>query len=77
MYGNFLRESGELLRIDELTKLGGQYVAVGEEWDHVADQFLHLSETLDRECLRTIAPQIRDLSEKEGEIMRQLQAFSQ
>lgn len=77
MYGNFLRESGKLINSKDLTKIGDDYFSVGEEWDQVADQFYHIFETLDRGLLKPISEQIRNLGEKETNLMNRLKEFSE
>ena len=53
------------------------YFSVGEEWDQVADQFYHIFETLDRGLLKPISEQIRNLGEKETDLMNRLKDFSE
>jgi hypothetical protein len=77
MYGNFLRESGTLINSEELTGLGNEYFTIGEEWDKVADKFHHIYKTLDRETLKPISEYIRNLGEKETNLMNRLKEFSE
>ena len=77
MYGNFLRESGKILTDETLSQIGDKYVAISKEWDQVADQFFHLSDTLDRTALKSIAERIRSFAEKETDLMNQLKKLSE
>lgn len=76
MYGNFLRESGKLINSEELTGIGDDYFAVGEEWDLVGHKFHHVFDTFDREPLTLISESIATLYEKEVDLMNRLKNFS-
>lgn len=75
MYGNFLRESGQILDSAELSELGNEYFAAGEEWDQVADQFYDIFETIDRDALKPISERILSLHAKETEFMIRLKSM--
>ncbi len=77
MYGNFLRESGQLISSKELTGMGDEYFAIGEEWDRVADKFHHIYKTLDRKTLKPISESIYPLYEKEKDLISRLKEFSE
>jgi hypothetical protein len=77
MYGNFLREGGTLINSEELTRLGDEYFAIGKEWDNIADNFHYIYKTLNRETLKPISESIRNLGEKETDLMNRLKEFSE
>jgi hypothetical protein len=77
MYGNFLRESGKLIKAEALGKIGDEYVAVSAAWDKVADQFYRIFKTFDRAMLKPISEQILHLYEKETDLMNRLKDFSE
>jgi hypothetical protein len=77
MYGNFLRESGKLIKVEALGEIGDEYVAVSAAWDKVADQFYRIFKTLDRAMLKPISEQILRLYERETDLMNRLKDFSE
>lgn len=76
MYGNFLRESGKVIHADELTHMGDEYVAIGETWDDVGAQFRNIYKNIDRNALNPIAETVRQLAERETDVMNRLNDFA-
>lgn len=69
IYGNFLREAGEMLDDDFLIKCGVEYLKIGDYWDEAANQFFTITNTLEKSYLNSISNKLLTIYLREKEIL--------
>lgn len=74
MYGEFLMEAASILENSVFETLGLEYVAIGNEWDKLADMIWKLSLSADRALLITMSKLITEIYERETAVMKRLAA---
>ncbi|MBN2571937.1 MAG: DUF4872 domain-containing protein [Ignavibacteriales bacterium] len=76
MYGNFLIESSEIIKIISLNSIGNKYIELSVEWDKIGNKFLKIAKTLDRSILINIGKELSCIYEIELNLMKSLQLIS-
>lgn len=69
IYGNFLREVGEMIDDEFLIKCGVEFLKIGDYWDDIANQFLQITNTLERTYLDSISNKLLAIYLREKEIL--------
>ncbi|MFW6287498.1 MAG: BtrH N-terminal domain-containing protein [bacterium] len=65
MYGSFLIEAAELTGYKGLKEVGKRYIAVSLEWDKVAQLFLEIFTTENRDLFKEVSSRLKGIHNKE------------
>lgn len=76
LYRDFLKESYELLRKDELKNAYEAFVEIAKTWSRVSDLFLQAAETNEFRCIQEASEVLKAIAETEKVAMQQLSAVS-
>ncbi len=72
LYRDFLKESYELVPLDELKTAYETFVEIAKDWNKVADLFIRISETKDFGFVQEASELLIAIAEKEKKAMQQL-----
>jgi len=76
IYRDFLKESGELIKSNELIEASEEYNNIAKLWKHVADLFIQIGETEDIKYVNYASEILVELSEREKTVMERLKVAS-
>lgn len=74
LYGEFLLEINEQLKIKELDRIGNGYLELSVLWDDIADELWKLSQSKDATSLISISKQIDACYQKEYKLLTTLES---
>lgn len=72
IYRDFLKESGEIIKSDELIEASKEYNEIAKLWKGVADLFVKIGETKDIKYVNSASEILVKLSEREKTVMERL-----
>jgi hypothetical protein len=72
MYGNFLKQSAEIINAQSLNKCGESFIQLSYEWDEIGNLFLEVFNETDRSILNEIAQRLDKIYRKEKECLEEL-----
>jgi len=72
MYGEFLIETSEILKQQELANYGKEFLKVAVLWDNIATEMMKLFNTGKDSIIEKLPPMILDIAAKEEKILEQL-----
>lgn len=73
MYGDFLIQASNIINCEEMKQLGIEYITISQKWDKIGELMWNLSETADKQLLKTMSDIIKEIHTEETNVLTKLQ----